>query len=345
MTPVALWVVPVSELAGVARHVLDAARTGIPGYKLQLTAPAGPLLDAARTLGVPTHPAGLGGHPAKALRDLRNVITAVQPAVVHTHLAKADFLGSVAAAGRAPLVSTEHGIAADSRIYHRSGSKAALRRAMHRARIRRFDALIAVSESTRREMVKAWKPKVPIDVILNGVDPVEALRTTGHRYLSLSRLAPEKRIDAVLRSFATVARAHPQASLTVAGEGPLREELDRLATELGIAGQVGFPGHVDPEQALSTHDVLVQLSAWENASYSILDAVNHGLGVAATPVGGNPEILPEHCLADVNQPTRLVDILTKQASDLLARPGLPEGWPTVAQMTAQVAAVYEKVRA
>ena len=41
----ALWVVPVSDLAGVARHVLDVAGAGLPGWRLTVLAPPGPLPD------------------------------------------------------------------------------------------------------------------------------------------------------------------------------------------------------------------------------------------------------------------------------------------------------------
>ena len=41
--PTALWVVPVSDLAGVARHVLDVARSGIPGWRLVVLTPPGDL--------------------------------------------------------------------------------------------------------------------------------------------------------------------------------------------------------------------------------------------------------------------------------------------------------------
>ena len=49
--PTALWVVPVSNLAGVARHVLDVARVGVPGWRLVFLTPPGDLPDALRDLG------------------------------------------------------------------------------------------------------------------------------------------------------------------------------------------------------------------------------------------------------------------------------------------------------
>lgn len=341
----ALWVTPVSNLAGVARKIRDAATVGLPGYSLTVAAPAGPLLDRLDELGVPTLALSLDGSAAEAVRELRASIRALRPAIVHSHLARADFLVAAATVGLSThLVSTEHGIAADERLYHRGRAKALVRRALHHVRSRRFDALIAVSESTKREMIRAWRPTTAISVVLNGVDrPELPPRQPGAQFLSLARLAPEKRIPDTLRAFARLAVDVPHATLTVAGDGPEREALVQLAKDLGVGARVTFPGFVDPHEALAHHDVLVQLSAWENASYSVLDAVAHGFGVVATPVGGNPEILPAHCMAQADDAQRVTDLMHEQAFQVEKRPTLPPHWPSVSDMAAQIAAVYDRV--
>lgn len=337
-----LWVSPVSNLAGVARHFIDAAREGIPGYELHVTAPGGPLLDELDQLGVPTYRAALDGNPIRAARTLRRAINHVRPEIVHSHLARADFLTTAATMGLpVQVVSTEHGIAADARLYNKGRLTSKAKRALHTMRLRRSDAIIAVSESTRDLIRRAWHPHHDPIVILNGVDRQESRQQApGHRYLSLSRLAPEKRIEDAVRAFTALPE---QATLTVAGDGPERDQLMSLVEELGLSDRVTFPGHVDSAKAFPEHDVLIQLSAWENASYSILDAVVHGLGVVATPVGGNPEILPDHCLTPADDQDRLRTLLTDQAADLDQRPTIPEGWPTVSEMTAQIAAVYDRL--
>ena len=48
----ALWIVPVPEFGGVARHVLDVARAGLPGYELYVLAPEGALTRSLKELGV-----------------------------------------------------------------------------------------------------------------------------------------------------------------------------------------------------------------------------------------------------------------------------------------------------
>lgn len=346
--PRALWVTPVEEVGGVARHVLDAATAGIPGWDLTVAAPEGALLAALQDLGCRTIALQIGEDaPALlAAHQLRDLIHTERPDVIHSHLARADFLATAGAIGTGiPLVSTEHGIAANPRLYNARRFTAGVKHALHRARCRRFRAIIAVSHSTHDQVIHQWHPRCPVPVIPNGSDPLPQPPRpgAGMRFLTLSRLAPEKNVAAVLDAFAEVVRHHPEARLTVAGAGPLLAELQDRAHRLGIDGQVEFPGNVDASTALASHDVLVQLSAWENCSYTLLDAVRAGLGVVATPVGGNPEILPEACLTPATSAHAVSEIMMKQATQLELRPTLPSGWPTIADMTASIAEVYEEV--
>ena len=348
-TPTALWVVPVSDLAGVARHVLDVARVGIPGWRLVFLTPPGALPARLRELGAVVVEAPFGpDHGLRAsVTSLRDVVRRERPAVVHSHLAYADVVVALAA-GRGPkLVTTEHGIARADVVYHLSTAKARLMAGVHTARLRRFDAAIAVSRATAEAMAEKWHPRVPVTVIPNGVDGVSRLAplapnhrwTPGLRVLSLARLSPEKRLPALVDGFAELRRSHPEATLTIAGTGPeegaLRAQVDRL----GLAEAVELPGFVDPDRAMAEHDVLAMMSVWENCSYALLDAAVRGLGVVASDVGGNPEILPPQALVSAEDPVEIAAALATQGMDLSSRPGL-ERWPTVADMCERIAETY-----
>src|SRR5690606_34934960 len=64
-------------------------------------------------------------------------------------------------------------------------------------------------------------------------------------YLSVARLVPHKGVDVVLRAFAEVSPALPEAHLVVVGDGPEYERLTALARDLGIERRVLFTGSVD----------------------------------------------------------------------------------------------------
>ena len=344
--PTALWVVPVSDLAGVARHVLDVARSGIPGWRLVVLTPPGDLPAQLRKAGaaVLERPFGPDHGLRASTASLRHVVRTLRPAVVHSHLAYADIVVALAA-GRGPrLVTTEHGIARDDAVYHHSSGRTRAMAAVHAARLRRFDAVIAVSRATAEAMAGKWRPRVPPIVVPNGIDVVSRLapgppREPGLRILSLARLAPEKRLPALLDAFAVLRRDHPEARLTLAGTGPEEGALRAQVRRLGLDDAVTMPGFVDSEQAMAEHDVLAMLSVWENCSYALLDAAARGMGVVASDVGGNPEILPPSSLVAAGDASAVAAALAAQGLDLAARPTLRD-WPTVADMCTRIAATY-----
>ena len=348
--PSALWVVPVSDLAGVARHVVDVVRAGIPGWRVVVLTPPGPLPQRLRELDAHVVEAAFGpGHGLRAsVATLRDVVRRERPAVVHSHLAHADIVAALAV-GRGPrLVTTEHGIARDDVVYHRSSTRRRVMATAHTARLRRFHAAIAVSRATADAMAAKWHPRIPVTVIPNGVDVGADVggprppREPGLRVLSLARLSPEKRLPALVDGFAELHREHPSATLTLAGTGPEGTALRAQVARLGLGDAVTVPGFVDPDRAMADHDVLAMLSVWENCSYALLDAAGRGMGVVASDVGGNPEILPATSLVDAGDAPAVAAALARQGLDLDARPGL-EDWPTVAEMCARIATTYAGV--
>lgn len=341
-TPTALWVVPVAEIGGVARHVLDATRVGVPGWTVTVLCPEGPLAERLREQGTPVI-AGPFGPAAGAVasgRTLRAAVRRTRPVLVHSHLAFADIVVAGTPLPRGVRrITTEHGIADVDSVYHRSSIQARGMAIVHRIRLRRFDAAIAVAEATRAAMRAKWHASGSIAVIPNGVEipaPAAPRKQGGApRILTLSRLAPEKRIDALIDAFAALHAEQPGATLTVAGEGPLQAELEAQAARLGVA--VAFPGFVDPASAMAEADVIAQLSIWENCSYTLLDAVAQGLGVVASAAGGNGEIVGAEPLVDP-------DDLPAVVAALLDAPRVPyDRLNSTDEMTAAVAEVYRGV--
>ncbi|WP_165168558.1 glycosyltransferase family 4 protein [Rothia uropygialis] len=319
--PRALWLVPVPDIGGVARHVLDVARAGLPGWELHVLCPAGELARRLRAQGahVETGEFGTEFGLLRSARTLERAIRRLRPDVVHSHLAFADVVSAVVvglrqAMGRLPgasgaplLVTTEHGIAPEDSLYQSSPVRAKAMNIVHSSRLRITDRTIAVCESTKCVMETKWHAR-DVRVVHNGVD-VDAVEkavrrhrekhesSEGTRFLSLSRLAPEKHIDTVIRAFAAVHEVDPEVTLVVGGEGPLKADLEALASELELGEAVTFPGFVEPYQALAQADVLVQISEWENYSYTLLDAVAAGVPVVTNDVGGNQEIVGGDTLA------------------------------------------------
>ncbi len=348
----ALWAIPVSDLGGVARHVLDVGGHGLPGWDLVVLCPPGAFAERARAAGIDVRTGlfGPAAGTAASVRTLHATVRGLRPAVVHTHLAHADVIGALVGAGRhGRLVSTEHGIAIDDEVYHESGVTARAMALVHRLRQHRLDGAIMVAHATRAAMLAKWglPTSLPTAVIPNGIDRVELRsdREPGLRIAAVSRLAPEKRIGDLIDAFARIAAEHPGATLTIAGDGSSRAELVARADTAGVGDRVGFPGHVDAGRIFARVDVVALPSVFENCSYTLLEAAMRGVGVVATDVGGNAEILPPECLVRPGDVDALATAIVEQGTDPSRRPGLPTSWPTVADMCARIVDFYERIGA
>lgn len=305
--------------------------------------PEGPLAERLRAQGaaVTTGAFGPTAGVVASIVALRDTARALRPQIVHTHLAYADIVSAITPLPHGTRrFTTEHGIAGDDSVYHRSSTRASTMALIHRLRIHRFNGVIAVSQATRNAMQTKWHVNSYISVIPNGVDlPPDTERRTprsveGMRILALSRLAPEKGIPDLIRAFVEVVRKRPDATLTIAGDGPLRRSLNTQIRTLGLGRSVHLPGFLDAQRAMDNADILVQLSAWENCSYTLLDAVAAGLRVVAANVGGNKEILEPALLVDAS---RISDVSEKI---LLAPQGSISRISTVNTMTQRIGAAY-----
>jgi len=112
-------------------------------------------------------------------------------------------------------------------------------------------------------------------------------------FLFCGRLDREKGVEVLLRALARVRQASPAVRLCVAGSGPLRSELERLAHALGVAPAVRFAGWLDPaavEQELARAWALVAPSLWpEPLGLVAPEAVVRGVPVVASAEGGFAE--------------------------------------------------------
>ncbi len=135
-------------------------------------------------------------------------------------------------------------------------------------------------------------------VIHNAVDVSafipEPLPSHPPRLIYLGRLYPEKGVDLVLTAFGTLVERFPDARLVIAGDGPLRTELEQLAFDLRVANSVDFVGWVTPEKVpalLNSATVVVMPSRSEGLPQVALEAGLMARPVVATRVGGLPEVV------------------------------------------------------
>jgi len=111
---------------------------------------------------------------------------------------------------------------------------------------------------------------------------------------AVARLSKEKGLHYLLQAFAVLAGRHPQARLVLAGEGPERQRLERLAARLGLGERVRFLGEVPHEQVpevLQQLDIFAMPSTYEGFGVAALEAEAMELPVVASRVHGIPDVV------------------------------------------------------
>lgn len=346
-----LLVPSTGEMAGVGRHIVDLVNAGVPGWRLRVLSPSGPLVQRLPADVVVHKEFGPRVGVRRSVAAVRAAQKATGAQIVHSHLAWTDIVCAFALPP-VPHMSTEHGIADGSALYETSRAGAFVSASVHTARMRRMAATVCVSQATADVVRRRWHPptRMPLVVIPNGVDrpATRSLRpsaSTGRAPTVgfLGRFEHEKRPGLLLSALAQIRAEIPEVRLSMAGEGSMRGELEKQVRALGLADAVRFPGWVDSAAWLKDIDVLAVTSVWENCSYAILEALATGVGVVASPFGGNPELLPATALADPANPRAFAAALADQLRDPQASPSLPDGYPTVEQMAHRTGAIYDRL--
>ena len=269
----------------------------------------GPLWERAERAGVRTVRLKRFHETISPLADLYVLLQLVRlirrerPAIVHTHSAKAGFLGRLAAwlCHTPVVVHTFHGLP-----FHDFMSTRRKRVYILLDRLVRpmTDAFLAVAPRVAREAIErriappggivVVPSAVELDQIPTAPDPsvrielgigpdVPLIGTVG-------RLEYQKAPLDFVRMAARVAAARPEACFVMVGEGPLAAEAQAEARRLGVGIRfLGF--RADAPLVASAFDVFVISSLYEGLGRALTEAVASGRPVVATAVNGVPDLI------------------------------------------------------
>lgn len=231
----------------------------------------------------------------RCLRGVAAVKRETRPEVVHLRFTDPSVLFHLTSEREAPLpllVSLELTL---PRFEGGGGSLAGrvLRRADH------VTAVSRASLEAARRIVPEITPRS--SVVYNalsrerapGIPEVEVT----DRLACIGRLVDEKGFDLAIRALPRILRSRPGARLTIAGDGPARGALERLARRAGVEEAVEFPGWISPgavADLIARSTVVVVPSRWEEAFCLVaLEAALGSRPVVATRVGGLPEVVAD----------------------------------------------------
>ena len=267
---------------------------------------------------------------AAAVRALTAHLALVRPDVIHTHMFRADVVGTKAAlaleaAGhrRPYVVSTVH----SSRV------RSADDRELLRQLTPHMDQLIAVSQSIVKKIADEHRTGAPVKLIYNGVDldrfdHVEPCCTLRDEYGMepgsqivgvVARLEPEKGHQTLIEAWPHVLRTVPDAYLLIVGEGSRRDFLESWAAAHRVAHRVIFTGRRDDVPAVTAALDVAVLPSWREAQgLSVLEAMALSRPVVASDVGGIPEMIENGVtglLVERDNPVALADAIVRLLTD------------------------------
>ncbi|MGH9862212.1 MAG: glycosyltransferase family 4 protein [Candidatus Acidiferrales bacterium] len=293
------------------------------GHGAELVAAGGaPLSARAEAEGVRVHPVGARLCRLGAAWQVRQLLSSRRFDVLHSHEAHGLTAGWLALAHRSLPVVTSRRVA-----YPLQVNPLAL------ARYRSVHRIICVSEFVSRSVLASGLPPEQLAVVYSGVEvpPLPSAETkarTRERWqLSpgdaavgcVGYLLPEKGQEELLRAFAAVRAEFPHCCLLLAGDGPLRQRLEKLAAELGVKNAVRFLGFVkDVAAVYAALDVFIFPSPEEPLGTSLLAAMACGLPSVAVAGGAAPEIIQHErngLLVPRSEPAALADAILRLLRD------------------------------
>lgn len=301
---------------GAERMVVDLARR-LPnqGYIPRIVAlgGGGPLEDEIRSHGIDLD-IGPETSDRRETKRFADQILASLPTdtIVHTHLGADHWLGLKAKERGHVWVSTCHNDDRDDAWWKRRLKVYTWNRA---------HAIACVSQTVATFWKKRGLTSKRVITIPNGVDLERFTPKTRVNYsdiptiVTIGRLAPQKRQAWLLRALAPIkAPWH----LEILGDGPLRNELEAIADQLGIRPRVSFRGVLaDVRPHLSKADLFAFPSAWEGQGIVVLEAAASGIPLVLSDHPVFHEWLSDQSASFVKE---TIEDWTENIQKLLAHP-------------------------
>jgi len=170
---------------------------------------------------------------------------------------------------------------------------------------------------------------------LPGMQPLRASRSP-LQILAVARLVPKKGLDHQIRIYAALRAAGVPFAARIAGDGPLRGELERLAGRLGVSADVTFTGH------LPHHEIWTQL-AWADV------LLHTGVIASSGDRDGLPNVIPEAMAIGtlvVTSPTAgTTEAVTDGVNGIVASVEDPQAWVSALRRLSADDALAERLRA
>lgn len=299
-----LYIITGLGVGGAERQVLDLAdRFSDQGHSVEICYLTGPVLlqpknQSVKLIGLELDKSLVGF--VKGVLNLRGIIKAFDPDVVHAHMVHANLFSRVVRliCPIKKLVNTAHNTNEGGRV--------------RMLAYRLTHALVDVFTNVTLEAVKVFERKkaCPIgsmQAVSNGIDTElfkpdsiarnlvrtsEGISDHEELIVAVGRLVDAKDYGNLLNAFSDLSKKRQNIKLWVVGDGPERKQLGDLVSHLGIDHLVKFLGvRSDVSRVYNAADLYVLSSAWEGFGLVVAEAMASERIAVVTDCGGVKEVL------------------------------------------------------
>jgi glycosyltransferase involved in cell wall biosynthesis len=311
------------------------------GHEAQLVAiEGGALADRAAQEALPVHCVAPGAKRLAATREVRRLLREEKFEVVHANEPHALTAAWLAGAHKQVALAASRRIALPLK-----------QNALALARYRAARKIVAVSEFVAKSVRASGIAEEKVEVVYDGVElpvlPRSAEREAARKswgvgddetlFGCVGYLLPEKGQRHAVGALQILHKEFPRLRLLLAGDGPCRVELERLAKDLHVESKVIFAGHLDNVNSVyRALDVFVFPSLAEPLGSSLLAAMAWGLPVVALESGGVPEVVRrghDGLLVEAERKQEAGEAIANAVADLLRKPQLARALGAAARKT------------
>ncbi len=248
------------------------------------------------TLGATVHHELVGKFPLFQPWHMTKLI-AGENIILHAHLPRAELVG-LATMGNFHFITTRH----NAESFFPSAPEF-ISGFLSRLVERRAAKIIAISKSVKEFLLNSGEVKNEenIEVVYYGYFPkVDTKQMKSNlpssllRLGTISRLAPQKDLPTMIRTFHGYNIQNTESSLSILGAGPLESELKHFVETLNLKSKVKFLGRSSfTRDFLLSLDVFVLTSLYEGFGMVLLEAMDAGIPIVASRNSAIPEVLGE----------------------------------------------------
>jgi len=285
-------------------HIIAASTDSTHGSRIEMHDGSRMMVHRMRSHRVPQHKTLRWTQPIGLSSEIRKILRQVKPDALHiqSHLLMGRFAIQAAKGSGLRMIATNHVMPENLIKYSllpKFTHKAAMRITWADAGriLRKMDAL---TTPTRRaaELLESAAGVTGVLAISCGIDASRFANATptdnkNPRFLFLGRLDDEKRIHILLQAVAKLTE-HPKVMVELVGDGGERDNLSRLATQLGIADRVIFTGHISDRDLPAAYErctAFVMPSIAELQSIATMEAMASGRPVIAADAMALPHLV------------------------------------------------------